>query len=64
MTDLLILLVKLARDGGYTDKQLAEYLHDAADRVNRGGFWPSDIDSNSLRYQNCVTRIRGGHDQH
>ena len=51
MTHLLILLVKLARDAGYTDTELADYLKTAADRVRAGGFWPSDIDSNSLRYQ-------------
>ncbi len=52
MTHLLILLVKLARDAGYTDKELADYLQDASIRVRKGDYWPSDIDSNSLRYQN------------
>jgi len=43
MTHLLTYLVKLARDAFYTDAEIAHYLRDAANLVERGKFWPSDL---------------------
>jgi hypothetical protein len=45
------MIVKLARDAGYTDEQLSDELQRAANHVRRGGFWLSDIDRNSLIFQ-------------
>ena len=49
MRHLLIFLVKLARDAGYKDKEIAESLQRAADEVRKGYFWPSDILPNDIR---------------
>ncbi len=42
MTNLLIYLVKLARDAGYTDKEISHSLELASIQVARGKFWPSE----------------------
>jgi hypothetical protein len=47
--NLLIYLVKLARDAGATDKEIADSLRLAAEEVAKGRFWPSDINQNYTR---------------
>ena len=40
MRNLLIYLVKLARDAQMTDKEIAQQLQLAAEQVRAGKFWP------------------------
>jgi hypothetical protein len=41
MTNLLMWLVKLARDAQHTDAKIADELLEASKRVRAHGFWPS-----------------------
>lgn len=59
MQNFLIFAVKLARDAGYSDNEISLELRRAADSVKVGGFWPSDVDRQSLAYQNSEKFLRG-----
>ena len=43
MKNLLIYLIKLGRDAGFADKDIADLLHYASVEVRAGRFWPTDI---------------------
>lgn len=58
MRNLLVFAVKLARDAGYLDDEISFELRRAADSVKVGGFWPSDVDRQSLPYQNSEKCLR------